>query len=294
MRDQASKLRQLMYGEGTGVSTEPQPIDTAAGSAHVIAVTSGKGGVGKTTFAVNLALLLAERPAKVLLVDGDLGLANVDVMLGMEPGKHIGHLLLEQCAPEEVAANGPCGIKVISGGSGLRELADAGHADRLALMRKLREYSRNFDYVVIDTSPGIGMEVVDFLREADDILLLTTSEPTSLRDAYAAFKTISQEMPDKEIIPVVNCATGDQARQAMEALNQVMRKFLGRQCDSWHQVDSDPMVARTIRDRKSLVRSYPRSPAAVCLRRLAKTLMGKQRNAEPKLGCVVVRSKTIG
>lgn len=270
MRDQASRLRLLVSGDELA---RADPAGIGRGDARVIAVTSGKGGVGKTTLAVNLALLLAELPSKVLIVDADLGLANVDVLLGMEPGRHIGHLLLPTCAPDDVAAIGPLGLRVISGGSGLQELADASSADRLALLEKLHSYYQSFDYVMIDTSPGIGLDVVDFLRTADDLLLVTTPEPTSLRDAYAALKTITREIPDGEVIPVVNCATAEQAKQAMQALNQVARRFLDRQCDRWYLVQSDPLVPRSIRERRPMVCAYPRSPAAVCLRRLVKALV---------------------
>jgi len=271
VRDQASSLRQLVSDDKPVDFANPGAV-RAGNGARVIAVTSGKGGVGKTILTVNLALLLAELPAGVLVVDADLGLANVDVMLGMEPGRHIGHLLLAGCLPGEVAATGPGGIKVISGGSGLQELADASRADRLMLLEKLHSYYENFDYVLVDTSPGIGPEVTDFLQRADDVLLVTTPEPTSLRDTYAALKAITREMPGREIILIVNCAAPGQAEQAIEALNHVARKFLKRQCDCWYQVEPDPMVCRTIRDRKPLVRAYPRSPAAACLRRLAKAL----------------------
>ena len=279
MKDQALKLRQLVAGNQQA-SPLLQQIKEGQGRARVIAVTSGKGGVGKTMTAVNLSLLLAESGAKVLLVDADLGLANADVMLGMESGRHIGHLLFADCLPDDVVAEGPCGIAVISGGSGLRELAEAGSADRQVLLGKLRSYYGNFDYVVVDTSPGIGSEVGDFLRDADDVLLLTTPEPTSLRDCYAALKSIVQEMPEMNVITLVNSASSAQAEQAIEALDQVVDKFLGRRIEEWYHIESDQMVARTIRNRQPLVRSYPRSPAAICLRRLCNILISRSTAAE--------------
>ena len=275
MIDQAWKLRALTRGKdlpnaARRASQETPKADAAV--VHVVAVTSGKGGVGKTTLAVNLAVLLADSGKRVLIVDADLGLANVDVMLRLDSSRHIGHLLLAQCTPDEIAAVGPSGVQVISGGSGLQELAEASNADRQLLLDKLRGYYQRFDYVFIDTSPGIGADVVDFLRDADELVLVTTPEPTSLRDTYAALKTIGREAPNADVRLVVNMASAAQAEEAMAVLNEVASKFLNRRYDDWQCVECDPMVGRTVREGKPLVSAYPRSAAAICLRRLARSL----------------------
>ncbi len=265
--DQASKLRALVAGDGPSA---PAAVCEPGRDGRVIAVTSGKGGAGKTTVAVNLAVLFAEMGERVLLVDADLGLANVDVMLGLEFGRHLGHLLMTGCAPEEIAVEGPLGIRVISGGSGLRELADASSADRALLLKKLSEYYRRYDRVVIDTSPGIGSDVTDFLRGAEEVLLVTTAEPTSLRDTYAALKSMAGAANNGSIGLIVNMAASEaQAAQAAAVLNEVTGRFLGRRFDEWFCISSDSLVPRSIRAGKPLVREYRRSPAALCLRQLA-------------------------
>lgn len=277
MTDQASRLRALVMDHPPAVTTAHEPD----GHHSILAVTSGKGGVGKTTIAVNLAVLFAELGERVLLVDADLGLANVDVMLGMEFGRHVGHLLRDGFAPEDVAVIGPRGIRVISGGSGLRELANASTPDRLALLDKLAGYYRSFDRVVIDTSPGIGAEVTDFLTGADEILLVTTVDPTSLRDTYAALKSMTPlSHNDSRTQLVVNMVTSDaQAAQAVTVLNEVTARFLDRRFDHWHSVRSDGLVGRSIRGRKPLVCEYRRSTAALCLREMAVSLQLQSRSS---------------
>lgn len=273
MKDQASKLRELMSGS---MASSPS-IDTASprtANCRIIAVTSGKGGVGKTTIAVNLAMIFAEIPgAKVLILDADLGLANVDVMLGISSGRNIGHLLWIDCTPDQVASIGPGGVSLISGGSGLQELANSSSEDRHILINKLMEYFCNFDYVVIDTSPGIGANIMDFLKLADDILLVTTSEPTSLRDTYAALKTIVKEMPGKSVIPVVNSSNSIQSQQAIKTLDEVSMKFIGWHSDCWYYIENDQIVSRSIQERRPVVRAYPRTPAVISLRNLANYLI---------------------
>lgn len=275
MIDQASRLRALVMGGGSSVVAEP--LDSNRGvDTHVIAVTSGKGGVGKTTIAVNLAILLAGSGKKVLVVDADLGLANVDVMLGLDTARHIGHLLVADYDACDVAVVGPAGIHVISGGSGLRELADANDADRNRLIGKLRSYFAHFDCVIVDTSPGIRDDVVDFVAEANEILLVTTPEPTALRDTYAAAKTLNRRLPEMETRIVVNMAGSEkEANGAIEVLNSVSQKFLARRYEHWYTVEADQMVSRSIHAHKAVVGLFPRSAAAACLRSLALEITGR-------------------
>ena len=274
MIDQASRLRALVAGERTAANDLPAPSGTAAAAcARVMAVTSGKGGVGKTTVAVNLALLLAERGRRTLIVDADLGLANVDVMLGIDPPRHIGHLLLPAFAPEDVAEEGPFGLRIISGGSGLRELAEAGHEQRRQLGHRLIDYYDRFEYVVVDTSPGIDDATLDFLSGAERVLLVTTREPTSLRDTYAAAKAICARVPAASITLVVNQSSSDRdAAEAVKVIDDVALRFLNRRCDDWSWIEHDPTVGRAVRARRALALMYPRSPATLSLRRLAASL----------------------
>ena len=196
------------------------------------------------------------------------------MMLGLNPARHLGRLLVSECAAEDIAEEGPLGVKVISGGSGLRELAEADEFGRESLREKLRAYYPKFDFVVIDTSPGIGDHVLGFLRDADEILLVTTPEPTSLRDTYAATKAIFGKVPGAQPSLVVNMASSESAAAgAVNALNSVTQKFLDRRYDDWFRIESDPIIGRAICDRRPAALSYPRSPSVTSLRRIARTLM---------------------
>ncbi len=275
MIDQASHLRQLMSGEGSACSTIVDTRNIPSGRARVIAVTSGKGGVGKTMLSVNLAMVLLRYTKRVLIVDADLGLANVDVMLGLESGRHMGHLLLSEFAPEDVASTTPEGISVISGGSGLQQLANATAYDRSVILEKLVSYYSNFDFVIIDTSPGIKDDIMDFIKHAHDILLVTTPEPTALRDTYAAIKAITRTADQSSLTLVVNSSNAANANLAVTTLNDVMWKFLHHRFDEWHHVESDPMVSRSILCRKPIMQAYPKSPASLCIRKLGDKLAGR-------------------
>ncbi len=268
--DQAARLRALISGDDRASATAT--IERPEGLGHIIAVTSGKGGVGKTTVAVNLATLIAETGKSVLLVDADLGLANVDVMLGIDATRHLGHLLTGAFSAEEIAVDGPRGMRVISGGSGLRELADANANDRKIILEKLLGYCRQYDCTIIDTSPGISGDVTDFLQSASEILVVTTPEPTALRDTYAALKTISIRLPETPVRIVVNSASARQAADSVAAVNAVASKFLGKNYTNYNNIEPDELVRRSVRERRVLVDSFPRSHASDCIRKLAKSI----------------------
>jgi flagellar biosynthesis protein FlhG len=276
MIDQASKLRDLVAGIGADCAQAFCPEFAPSGDPDVIAVTSGKGGVGKTTLAVNLAAALAAFSKRVLIVDADLGLSNVDVVLGLSPTRHLGHLLVGGYTAEDVTIQGPNSVFVISGGSGVRELAEARDAERELLLNKLADYYRRFDFVVVDTSPGIGRNVTDFLRSASKILLVTSSEPTALQDTYAAAKTISRLVEHNRLWLVVNqVACESEAEAVVQTLNSVAHRFLGWGFTTWDWVAFDPALRYPAVNHRPAVLSHPGAAACKALRRLARAVASR-------------------
>ncbi|EGW36765.1 MinD/ParA family protein [Desulfosporosinus sp. OT] len=261
MHDQASELRVL-------ASKERRKI-------RVIAVTSGKGGVGKTNFTVNLALALAEYGHRVIILDGDLGLANVDIAFGLTARYTIEHLLSGEKTIEQILLTGPRGISIIPGGSGVQELANLDRDKLTNVIANLGRLEKMADLLIIDTGAGLGNTVTNFLRAADDIILVTTPEPTSLTDAYGLLKTLNKEAGEIPIHVVINrVPTEADARATFERLEIAVRKFLHGSINLMGWVYDDPLMGRSVMQQEPLGISYPESPAYRCIQWIAGTVTG--------------------
>ena len=251
--DQAESLRQMLADRhGTPV--------------RVIATTSGKGGVGKTNISSNLAVLAAKSGKRVLIVDADLGLANVEIIYGITPKYHLGDLLDGKVTMEEVLATGPGGIRVLPAGSGVSSLTQLDDAQKLRLMTGLDAVEDAFDVVIIDTGAGIGENVRFFVGGAQEALLVVTPEPTSLTDAYASVKVLSLEAGVEHFNVIVNpCATEAIARDIFEKLCTVTRRFLKAKLKYIGFVPRDENLHRAVMAQKPLVELFPQSPASRAL-----------------------------
>lgn len=193
----------------------------------VVTVASGKGGVGKTNFTLNLGLALAELGQKVLILDADLGLANIDVILGVSPKFNLLHVINGEKDLSEVILEGPKGVKIIPGGSGIYELADLEEWQLERFLIRLANLENESDYLLIDTGAGISKNVLNFTLAADEIFIITTPEPTSITDAYGLIKTINKHNFFGEIKLVVNKAISyEEAEIAAKKLQIVVKKFL--------------------------------------------------------------------
>jgi flagellar biosynthesis protein FlhG len=237
---------------------------------QVIAVTGGKGGVGKTTIAVNLASALAGRGKQVMLLDGDLGLANVDVFLGLTPRLTLADVLAGNCSLEEILLDAPQGFKVVPAASGIAELAELDTLSHLGLVRAFGEITAKVDVMVIDTAPGIAGSVLQFSQAAQQVLVVLCDEPASLTDAYALIKILSRDHGVRQFRVVVNQVRGRGMGQALfQRFERVATRFLSVDLDYAGEIPEDAFLRRSIREQRPVVSAYPSAPASVALKTLA-------------------------
>lgn len=270
MRDQAEGLRRL--------------VQRQEATSRIIAVTSGKGGVGKTNIAVNLALALRQLDYRVALIDADLGLANVDIVLGITPPYNLGHVIYGEKTLREIIVDGPLGIKLISGGSGLTDLANLNGWRLESFIKSFEQLNQEFDFVILDTGAGIQRTVLSFVLAATDILVVTTPEPTALTDAYGLLKVIHQRSPETEVRLVVNMAKNPtEAERVAEKLNSVLREFVGWEVEYAGYILHESHVIKAVAEQQPVLLAYPTSMTSRSIKRIAVGLAG-EKNQSPPLG----------
>ncbi len=266
--DQAAGLRGQMLGGGdTAVHGK------AMASTRVIAISSGKGGVGKTNSTVNLAVAFSRMRKKVLLLDADLGLGNVDVLLGLAPKYNMGHLLRGEKTLSEVIVEGPYGIMILPASSGVQELTNLGTEERLALAAHLETLSAEIDLMIIDTGAGISSNVLFFNVAAHEIVVVVSPEPTSLTDAYALMKVLYKKHGEQSFRLLVN--TVRSRREGLEVyrkLSLAAQRFLNVSVDYLGCVLYDENVTKAVLRQKSIMEIYPNSKASVCYEEVAREL----------------------
>ncbi|HWI51018.1 MAG TPA: MinD/ParA family protein [Symbiobacteriaceae bacterium] len=280
MRDQAERLRQIADKYKAEAAPKGQ---RPARRARVLAVTSGKGGVGKTNISVNLSYALMALGQEVMVLDADLGLANVDVLLGTVPQKHLGHALSGADDILDVIYDGPGNLKLIAGGSGMGDLADLTEADLQRFIQSLRKLETRADFLVIDTGAGMGRSVRNFVLAADMVLVVTTPEPTAMTDAYALIKSVVQKNPAADIKLIVNQVESKaEAEEAAARLSTAMLRFLGASTEFLGAVPVDREVPRCVRNQLPFFLAAPNSSASIAVRNIASRLLGDPE--DPKAG----------
>lgn len=268
-RDQAADLRALAQELGSGAA-ESAPSESRG---RIIAVASGKGGVGKSSLVVNLAVALAAMGERVTIVDADLGTADVDVMLGLHPIYNLAHVVEGSKTLNEVILEGRHNVRLLPGGSGLWELANLSARGREAATDVLTALAQDSDYVIVDTAAGISDNVIRFLVAADDVIVLTTPEPTAITDVYALVKVALAQQVHGPIRLVVNLATTAQAAEDVARnLAGVVERFLGGRLEFLGSLPTDPSVGRSVLRQEPVIVAYPSSPAARRIIALAQAL----------------------
>lgn len=258
--DQASSLRSLAENR-----LRPR--------ASVIAITSGKGGVGKSNIAVNLAIKFAAAGKDVVLLDADLGLANADVLCSVDLHANLSHVIARKRELRDVLTDAPGGFRLIGGASGLARMADLSDVDRQRLVSALAELEETTDVILIDTGAGISPNVLSFTRAADHVLVVTTPEPTAITDAYAVIKVVSREENNRRISLLVNQVRNPgEGRIVHDRIARVARQFLGVTVFDAGYVMDDPQVSASVRRRMPFSITHPKCPASICVGQLASRL----------------------
>jgi len=248
-------------------------MDLPAHRARVIAVASGKGGVGKTNIALNLGIALVRLGRKVILIDVDIGLANADVLLGVQPRFHLGNVLAGEVAVADALIPCPGGLLLLPGSSS-NSFSDLSEEERRFLTARFRQLDTYGDILIVDTGAGISRNVIEFCRAADEVLVITTPEPTAVTDGYALIKAIAREKGHGKVRLVVNVASDRlEAGRVSERGRMGSRRFLSIEVDNLGYVLHDDRVRSAVRRRKPFILETPRSPASVCVRAIAERLL---------------------
>jgi flagellar biosynthesis protein FlhG len=239
---------------------------------RVLAVTSGKGGVGKSTVSINLAIALAGRGQRVTLLDADLGLANVDVLLGLTPARTLQHVIAGECGLDEVLLDGPAGIRVIPASSGVSHMAELSLHERAGLIRAFDELDVGIDWLVVDTAAGIAANSLHFCEAAQEVLVVVCDDPASITDAYATIKVLHQRCGRRRFRVVVNMAQNEsQALLLFRRLQTATDRFLDVVLELAGSIPFDRHVQGAARRRVPAVMAYPDGAAARAFKKLAQS-----------------------
>ncbi|MBR1597449.1 MAG: MinD/ParA family protein [Lachnospiraceae bacterium] len=280
--DQADKLRQKME-----LLKEQTP------TSRVIAITSGKGGVGKTNLSVNLALQFREQGKRVVILDADFGLANVEVMLGIRPQYNLADLIFNNKSIEEIITEGPMGVGFISGGSGVQDLVNLDKDKLKKLIAKLVKLDSLYDIVIIDTGAGIADSVIEFVLSSPEVILVVTPEPTSITDSYSLLKAVNRKkefVKEQKSISVVTNRVSDkeEGQEIYDKISIVVSKFLNIELDYLGYIPDDKRVVNAVIEQKPISLTAPDSEPAIHLRNICNRLLNLPVDEEKTQGIAKV------
>jgi len=289
MEDQAEKLREIMRqrttGEsnGAGIEKPARPpkdplLPKKEGKTRIVTITSGKGGVGKTNVSVNMALAYARLGKKVVVMDADLGLANVNIMLNMVPKFTLYDMIRKKKTMQEIMVETDYGISIVAGASGFSKIANLTDEERQNFIEQLTTLSFA-DIIIIDTSAGVSSNVLDFIAAADDAVIITTPEPTAITDAYGIIKIIASEYDnlDMALKLVVNrVKSASEAKKVSDRMTHIAGQFLNLKVDYLGFIYDDPVVSQAVLKQRPFMVIDPRCKASICVQHI----VGKMEKSE--------------
>lgn len=280
MKDQAEKLRERM-------------TMSSQSKTKIVTVTSGKGGVGKSNVSLNFALSLIKQGKKVLILDVDLGLANIDVLMGVSPRRTLMQMIEQQLSIWDVIEKGPEGILFISGGSGFQHLFQLDERKMARFFEEMSAIQGHVDYIILDTGAGLSQESLRFLLAADEVILVTVPEPTALTDAYAVLKMVTSKDPKININLVVNRSTSDkEGEQTAKKLTMVAQQFLNKTVSYLGHIPDDPAVTKSVKKQVPFLIAHPDSKAAKAMINLSRQFL--QYPSEHTGGIVSFLKRMVG
>jgi flagellar biosynthesis protein FlhG len=258
MNDQASGLRKMKDSQ----------------QVKVIAVSGGKGGVGKTNVSLNTAIALGQLGKRVLVLDADLGLANVDVMLGLRVKRNLSHVLSGECELDDIIIKGPADINVIPATSGTQSMVDLTPSEHAGLIRAFSDMRTKFDVLIVDTAAGISDMVLSFCRASQDVMLVVCDEPTSITDCYALMKLLSRDHGVFKFKVVANMVRSPkEGQQLFGKLAKVSDRFLDVALELVGVIPFDENIRKSVRKQQAIVEAFPNSPASIAIKSLANKLI---------------------
>lgn len=287
--DQAEGLRNII---------KKQELESGRKTARVITVTSGKGGVGKTSLSVNLAIQLRRLGKRVVVLDADFGLANIEIMLGIRPQYNLADLMFRGKNMSDIITYGPEGIGFISGGSGINEMANLTRDQVFRLIQKMAELDQQTDVIIVDTGAGIGDSVLEFVAASAEVLLVATPEPTSITDAYALLKSLNRSSsykPGKTVVKMIaNQVRGNKdADELFDKLGIVVNKFLNIDIEYLGSVPYDANMQKAVMRQEPLSMAAPNALAARSVEKIARVLANKEEERARTFGIMQLFSSVI-
>ena len=281
--DNVIRLSDRMKARKTGCVFNGAARNDRRTSTRVIAVTSGKGGVGKTNIVANLGYAFARMGKKVLILDADLGLGNLDVLLGLAPKYNLSHVIMGQKTVDDIMVAGPCDMLILPASSGIQELTQLTLEQKVQILNQLDGVIDSVDVLLIDTAAGISSNVMDFNVTAQEIIVVVSPEPTAITDAYALMKVLSLKYAEKCCKVIVNLAgTTEQGREVFRQLNLVTQRFLDMTVDYLGSVLFDARITKGVKQQRLVSDLYPETLATKCFENLARKIFTQPPTNVPK------------